>query len=69
MNTDLIFTLEKKIDELIALCDQLQQENMRLRDSQSELQEEHEQLCEKNVQARNRVDNMISRLRTLEQDT
>ena len=69
MNTDLIFALEQKIDELIALCDQLQQENTRLKASQSELQQEHEQLCEKNAQARNRVDNMSSRLRSLEQDT
>lgn len=69
MNAELIFTLEKKIDELIALCDQLQQENRLLKASQTDLQEEHEQLHGKNQQARGRVDNMISRLRSLEEDT
>ena len=69
MNTELISTLERKIDQLIEICDQLQQENQHLKSSQNELQQEHEQLCQKNAHARDRVDNMISRLRSLEQDT
>ena len=69
MNTEMISTLERKIDQLIELCNELQQENQRLKASQNELQQEHEQLCQKNAHARDRVDNMISRLRSLEQDT
>jgi cell division protein ZapB len=69
MNAELILTLEKKIDDLIILCDQLQQENRQLKANQSDLEEEHEQLQGKNEQARGRVDNMISRLRSLEEDT
>jgi cell division protein ZapB len=59
MNAELILTLEKKIDDLIILCDQLQQENRQLKANQSDLEEEHEQLQGKNEQARGRVDNMI----------
>ena len=69
MNTEMISTLERKIDQLIDLCNALQQENQNLKASQNELQQEHEQLCQKNAHARDRVDNMISRLRSLEQDT
>ena len=60
--------LEKKIDELITLCGDLNSENQALkRDSQS-WHSERLQLIEKNELAKSRVESMITRLKSLEQD-
>ncbi len=59
-------TLEKKIDELIALCQDLDRENQALKDSQAGWRRERKELIDKNELARNKVEAMIGRLRTLE---
>lgn len=61
--------LTQKIDELIQLCSQLQQENGQLKSAANDWQQEREQLIEKNESARSRVESMISRLKTLEQES
>ena len=61
--------LEEKIDHLIRICDQLQDENRALRDQQSSLLSERAALVEKSEQARARVEAMISRLRAMEAGT
>ena len=61
--------LERKIDDLVALCDELYRENALLKSSQSKWQDERVKLREKNELARSRVDNMISRLKSLEQES
>ena len=61
--------LEEKIDHLIRICDQLQDENRALRDQQSSLLSERAALVEKSEQARARVEAMISRLRAMETGT
>ena len=58
--------LEQKIDELIALCDQLNGENRALKANNAAWQQERQDLMEKNELARTRVEAMISRLRTME---
>ena len=60
-------TLEAKIDTLIDLCRSLQQENAQLKTFQQEWLQERAALKEKNEQIRRRVEAMISRLKTLEQ--
>ena len=60
--------LESKIDALIALCDQLQRENDMLKSTQQAWLQERAQLREKNEQARTRVEAMIARLKSLEQE-
>ena len=57
--------LEQKINQLVELADQLQRENIALRDRESGLMRERGELLEKNEQARNRVERMIARLKTL----
>jgi cell division protein ZapB len=69
MNKQLLENLETKVDALLALCDQLYRENAKLKSSQSKWQEERVKLREKNELARSRVDNMISRLKSLEQES
>ena len=58
--------LEQKIDELIALCDQLNNENRSLKTNNSSWQRERQDLMDKNELARTRVEAMINRLRAME---
>ena len=58
--------LEKKIDELIALCRDLNRENQALKSDNSGWQKEKQDLIEKNELARNKVEAMSERLRTME---
>jgi cell division protein ZapB len=59
--------LERKIDELITLCTQLDKENRSLKADTSSWQHERDQLLGKNELARSKVETMIERLKTLEQ--
>lgn len=58
--------LEQKIDELIALCQDLDRENQELKQVQASWHRERKDLIDKNELARNKVEAMIDRLRTLE---
>jgi cell division protein ZapB len=58
--------LEQKIDELIALCDQLNRENQALKADNAGWHGERQDLMDKNELARTRVEAMINRLRTME---
>jgi cell division protein ZapB len=58
--------LENQIDELIETLGRLKQENTSLRHQQDSLISERAQLIEKTELARNRVEAMITRLRSLE---
>jgi cell division protein ZapB len=60
--------LEFLIDELIKVCEDLKSENDLLRNKQSSLVTERATLIEKNEMARTRVESMIARLKSLEQD-
>lgn len=61
-------SLERKIDELVQLCDQLARENQALSQRHGDWAAERAQLIEKNELAKSKVEAMISRLRSLEQD-
>lgn len=58
--------LEKKINELIALCQELNRENQALKLDSAGWQVERQGLIDKNELARNKVEAMIDRLRTME---
>ncbi len=60
--------LEQKVDELIELCAILGRENRALRAQQQNWSAERAKLIEKNELAKSRVESMITRLKTLEQD-
>lgn len=59
--------LEKRLEELVVMCRQLQEENKSLRARQDSLISEKASLLHKNEQARSRVEAMIGRLRGMEQ--
>lgn len=61
--------LSTRIDDLIALCSQLDQENRKLKDEASQWLQEREQLVEKTELARTKVETMITRLKALEQES
>ncbi len=63
-----IETLERQVDELIQICNRLREENTWLRARQVTLGEDRAQLVENTELARSKVESMISRLKTMEDD-
>jgi cell division protein ZapB len=59
--------LEKRLEELVVVCRQLQEENQSLRQRQDSLMTERPSLLHKNQQVRGRVEAMIGRLQGMEQ--
>jgi cell division protein ZapB len=61
--------LEQRVDALVKVCDQLQDENKSLKQRQDVLTAERANLLQKNEQVRARVEAMIGRLKAMEQGT
>lgn len=66
MADDALKTLEGKIDQLIALCAQLNRENQSLKQENLNYQQERRDLIAKNDLARARVEATLQRLRSME---
>ena len=62
-------TLEARLSELLEICSRLRNENQALHSRESRLLEERAQLLKKNDMAKTRVEAIISRLRSLEQES
>ena len=60
--------LELKIDELIQLCDELEQKQTVMVADRETWQRERSRLLEKNELAKSKVEAMIMRLKALEQE-
>jgi cell division protein ZapB len=60
--------LELRVEELIRACTHLKDENKTLRAREQELVSELDQVAAKNDQAKQRVEDMIARLKRLEDD-
>ena len=60
--------LESKIDELIAVCDELERKQAVMELDRDNWQQERTRLLVKNELARSKVEGMIMRLKALEQD-
>ena len=61
--------LEQKIDDLINLCSELNQENVGLKADASSLQSEKQDLASRNQSARSKLEAMLSRLKAMEPDS
>ncbi len=61
-------TLEKRIDELIAFCDELERKQKSMAVEQEKWVRERTRLLEKNELAKAKIEAMIMRLKSLEQD-
>ncbi len=68
LENDLI-SLERWLDELIHTVERLKDENRSLRQQQQSLAAERAGLIQKNELARNRIEAMISQLKSMEQGT
>jgi cell division protein ZapB len=55
-----------RVEELVALCERLQQENARLRAQNNRLLNERVALVEKGEVSRQRIESIVSRLKTME---
>jgi cell division protein ZapB len=58
--------IEKRIEELVSICNQLKEENKSLRQRQDILMSERAGLLQKNDLVRGRVEAMIERLKAME---
>ena len=58
--------LEFSLDELIRMCEGLQQENSRLRNEQMRLKSDRTLLIKKNEMLKNRMEAIITRLKSME---
>ena len=63
-----INTLEKRIDELITLCDELESKCRTIETDRENWTQERTSLLEKNEMAKAKIEAMIMRLKSLEQD-
>ncbi|MBO6564532.1 MAG: TIGR02449 family protein [Pseudomonadales bacterium] len=63
-----INALEKRIDELIALCDELERKQSSMESDRENWMQERTRLLEKNEMAKAKVEAMIMRLKSLESD-
>ena len=61
--------LEQKIDDLINLCSELNQENLGLKADATALQSEKQELASRNLSARSKLEAMLSRLKAMETDS
>lgn len=60
--------LERRLEALVARCEQLVLEHRALRNRVQQLAQERARLADQTAAARSRVETMIERLRTLERD-
>jgi cell division protein ZapB len=63
-----INTLEERIDELIALCDELESKHRAMATDRENWIQERTSLLEKNEMTKAKIEAMIMRLKSLEQD-
>ncbi len=61
--------LEARVDELIALCDAFARENQVLRQQRKTWRAERADLIERNELAKTKIEAMIGRLKTLDEET
>ena len=60
--------LERKIDELIEICDELEKKQTIMVADRDNWRQERTHLLEKNVLAKSKIEAMIMRLKSLEQE-
>lgn len=67
MEPSSIERLSNKVEQLLEYCGKLEQDNASLRSLENEWRAERTKLLEKNDLARNKIEAMIGRLKSLEQ--
>lgn len=68
MSENYFDVLESRMFQLLERCEQLEQENAELKRNETQLREERSRLLQINDQTRQKVEAMIVRLKSLEQN-
>jgi len=68
MEKDAIQQLEQQVDELLHASRRIREENMLLKSQQTAWLAERTELVEKTDMARSRIENMVGRLKELDED-
>lgn len=68
MSENYFDVLESRMIQLLERCEQLEQENAALKRNETQLREERNRLLQINDQTRQKVEAMIVRLKSLEQN-
>jgi len=68
MSENYFDVLESRLIQLMERCEKLEQENEQLKSSEAALREERARLLQINDQTRQKVEAMIQRLKSLEQN-
>ena len=66
MSDESFNTLSAKVDDLIDLCAEMKRENQMLKEDKSSLQNERQQLIEKNQIAKSKLQSVLDRLKTMD---
>ncbi len=69
MSNSPIQLLQQKIDKLLAVHEDLRQQNQAMRTAEAQWQAERAKLVQQNEMARRKVNEMIQRLQTLERNS
>lgn len=69
MSNTPIQLLQQKIDKLLAVHEDLRQQNQHMRTNEAQWQAERAKLVQQNEMARRKVNEMIQRLQTLERNS
>lgn len=67
MSEDKFQSLSDKVDALIALCVEMRQENQLLRANEENWHSERRELMEKNKQTKSRLEEILARLKAMEE--
>jgi len=67
MSEDKFQSLSDKVDALIALCVEMKQENQLLRANEENWHDERRELMEKNKVTKSRLEEILARLRAMEE--
>lgn len=69
MQTNDLQSLQRKIEKLLAIHDDLRQQNVTMRNAEAQWQIERAKLIQQNELARRKINEMINRLQTLERNS
>ncbi len=66
MSDDSFQNLSTKVDDLIDLCAEMKRENQELKANEATLKSEHQQMVEKNQEAKTKLQSVLERLKAMD---
>ncbi len=66
MSDDSFQNLSSKVDDLIDLCAEMKRENQTLKANEASLKSEHQQMVERNQEAKSKLQSVLERLKAMD---